>query len=172
MNPIRRARGHRRAALVAIVALAAVATLGAGVAPDPGGHAVAALRVALDPNNLPFSSASGEGFEVELARMVAHDLGRPLQLVWWSQRRGFIRNTLGAGTCDLVMGVPVTLERATPTQPYYRSTYAFVTRRDRHLHLRTLDDPALRTLRIGVPVVGEDYGAVPPVAALATGTPI
>jgi ABC-type amino acid transport substrate-binding protein len=65
------------------------------------------------------------------------------------------------------MGVPSTFELAQPTRPYYRSTYVFVTRRDRGLRIRSLDDPRLRTLRIGVHVIGEDGASVPPAQALA-----
>lgn len=124
------------------------------------------LRVCADPNNLPFSDAQGRGFENAIARLLADDLHRPLAYTWWPQRRGFIRNTLKAGKCDVVIGVPTHLDMALTTMPYYRSSYVFVTRRDRHLDLRTLDDPRLRNLRIGVHAVGDDYANVPPAMAL------
>lgn len=119
------------------------------------------LRVCADPNNLPFSNEQGRGFENALAAMVAKDLGRTLSYTWWPQRRGFVRNTLRAGECDVVMGVPSHYGMVLPTAPYYRSTYVFVTRRDRGLHIRSLDDPQLRHLRIGV------FANVPPAHALA-----
>lgn len=119
------------------------------------------LRVCADPNNLPFSNDHGKGFENALAEMVAKDLGRAVRYTWWPQRRGFVRSTLSAGECDVVMGVPSDYDLALPTAPYYRSTYVFVTRRDRGLHLSSLDDPRLRTLRIGV------QANVPPAHALA-----
>jgi quinoprotein dehydrogenase-associated probable ABC transporter substrate-binding protein len=124
------------------------------------------LRVCADPNNLPFSDAQGKGFENAIARLLADDLHRPLAYTWWPQRRGFIRNTLKAGKCDVVIGVPAHLDMALTTVPYYRSSYVFVTRRDRHLDLRTMDDPRLRNLRIGVHAVGDDYANVPPAMAL------
>jgi quinoprotein dehydrogenase-associated probable ABC transporter substrate-binding protein len=124
------------------------------------------LRVCADPNNLPFSDAQGKGFENAIARLLADDLHRPLVYTWWPQRRGFIRNTLKAGKCDVVIGVPAHLDMALTTVPYYRSSYVFVTRRDRHLDLRTMDDPRLRNLRIGVHAVGDDYANVPPAMAL------
>lgn len=130
-------------------------------------HAADALRVCADPNNLPFSNQRGQGFENALAQLVADELGRDLRYVWWPQRRGFIRNTLAAGRCDLVIGVPEHFEMALPTQPYYRSGYVFVTRSDRSLKLGSLDDPQLRALRIGVHVIGDDYSNVPPAQALA-----
>src|SRR5262249_26112940 len=58
------------------------------------------LRVCADPNNLPFSNERLEGFENKLAELIAHDLNATLTYTWWAQRRGFIRNTLKAATCD------------------------------------------------------------------------
>src|SRR4051794_14559785 len=65
-----------------------------------------ALRVCADPNNLPFSNRAGEGFENKIAERPAASLGADLEYTWWAQRRGFVRNTLKAGLCDVVMGVP------------------------------------------------------------------
>jgi quinoprotein dehydrogenase-associated probable ABC transporter substrate-binding protein len=127
----------------------------------------AELRVCADPNNLPFSNQLEEGFENELAQLVARDLGRTVTYTWWPQRRGFIRHTLRADRCDVVMGIPAAFELAQPTRPYYRSTYVFVTRRDRGLDIRSLDDPLLKRLRIGLHVIGDDYTNVPPAQALA-----
>jgi len=125
------------------------------------------LRVCADPNNLPFSNQRGEGFENALARLLARELGRDLQYTWWPQRRGFIRQTLRGGRCDLVMGVPAGFELVDATSPYYRSGYVFVTRADRHLDLKGFDDPRLRTLTIGLHAIGDDYANVPPAQALA-----
>ncbi len=135
----------------------------------PGGAATssAALRVGADPNNLPFSNRGGQGFENALAELIARDLGRPLTYVWWPERRGFIRHTLRQGHCDLVLGVPVGFDQVLPTRPYYRSSYVVVTRHDRRLAITSLDDPRLKTLRIGVHVIGDDYASLPPVQALA-----
>lgn len=144
----------------ASLALATLAACGSADAPR-------ALRVCADPNNLPFSNLRGEGFENELARIVARELGRELQYTWWPQRRGFIRQTLKAGRCDLVMGVPAGFELVEPTAPYYRSGYVFVTRADRHLDLSGFDDPRLATLVIGLHAIGDDYANVPPAQALA-----
>jgi len=124
------------------------------------------LRVCADPNNLPFSNARGEGFENRLAELVAHDLGRKVEYVWWAQRRGFARNTVKAGRCDVWPGVATQLEMLATTRPYYRSTYVFVTRADRP-PVSSLDDPYLRTARIGVQLVGDDGANTPPSHALA-----
>ena len=124
------------------------------------------LRVCADPNNLPFSNNKGEGFENKIAELLARDMGARVRYTWWAQRRGFIRNTLNASECDVVIGVPASFDLTAVTNPYYRSSYVFVTRRDRGIHLRSYDDPVLRTLRIGVQLVGDDGANTPPVHAL------
>ena len=125
------------------------------------------LCVCADPNNMPFSNEAGEGFENAIANLVAEDLGLEVSYVWWPQRRGFIRNTLRAGRCDLVMGVPSSFELALPTRPYYRSTYVFVYRKDSGIAVTSFDDAALHDLRIGIHAIGDDYANVPPAQALA-----
>ena len=124
------------------------------------------LRVCADPNNLPFSNQRGEGFENKLAELIAHELNASVEYTWWAQRRGFFRNTLKAGACDVVLGVPSGFEMALTTSPYYRSTYVFVTRRDSKLNIRSFDDPILRKVKIGVQIVGDDFANTPPAHAL------
>ncbi len=99
--------------------------------------------------------------------MVARDLHASLRYTWWPQHRGFLRNTLKAGTCDVVMGLPSSVELAATTRPYYRSTYVFVYRKDRGIAVRSFDDPVLRKLKIGVQMVGDDGYNSPPAHALA-----
>jgi quinoprotein dehydrogenase-associated probable ABC transporter substrate-binding protein len=125
------------------------------------------LRVCADPNNLPFSNERREGLENRLAELLARELKATVQYTWWAQRRGFIRNTLKAGVCDVVLGLPSDFEMALTTRPYYRSSYVFAYRKDRGLKLRSLDDPALRTLKVGVHLVGDDMANTPPAHALA-----
>jgi mxaJ protein len=127
------------------------------------------LRVCADPAGLPFSNDRLEGFENRVAALLASDLGATLEYTWWPLRRGFLRNTLSAGRCDVVIGVPEGYggRGVTTTKPWYRSTYAFVSRKERHLEgLRSIDDPRLRTLRIGVPLAGDDGVNPPPLHAL------
>ena len=125
-----------------------------------------ALRVCADPNNLPFSNKNGDGFENKIAELIAGEMHLPVEYTWWAQRRGFFRNTLRAGECDVVMGVPASFELAATTRPYYRSTYVFVTRSDRRIDILSLDDPKLRDLKIGVQLIGDDGANAPPVHAL------
>jgi mxaJ protein len=126
------------------------------------------LRVCADPNNLPFSNSSQQGFENKIAQLVARDMNAKLTYVWYAQRRGFARNTLGANKCDVFMGVPSSLDRVSTTVPYYRSIYVFATRHDRNIRLASFDDPALRKLKIGVQMIGDDFINTPPAHALAT----
>ena len=90
------------------------------------------IKVCADPNNLPFSNQALAGFENKIAALVADRLGARVEYEWWAQRRGFIRNTLRAGTCDVVIGLPTKMEMAATTRPYYRSSYVFVSRKGAH----------------------------------------
>ena len=132
--------------------------------PRPAAHS---LRVCADPNNLPFSNSRGQGFENRIAELVARDLHEKVEYTWWAQRRGFIRNTLKAGECDVIMGIPTGVGMVLPTSPYYRSTYVFVTRRDRAIDIHSFDDPILRRVRVGVQLIGDDGTNSPPAHALS-----
>ena len=126
------------------------------------------LTACADPNNLPFSNRAGQGFENKLAEMIASDLHAKLNYVWWAQRRGYVRNTLGERACDFWPGIGSNVEMVATTRPYYRSTYMFVTRRSANLKGLTLDDPRLKHLRIGVQMIGNDATNTPPAHALAS----
>jgi mxaJ protein len=125
------------------------------------------LRVCADPNDLPFSDQAQQGFENKIVSLIAHDLGDTVSYTWWAQRRGYVRNTLKAGTCDLWPGVAAGVDMMATTQPYYRSSYVFVSRTDRDLHIASFDDPKLRRLTIGVQMIGNDATNTPPAHALA-----
>jgi len=135
-----------------------------GIAPAAGG--ARELRVCADPNNLPFSNAQREGFENKIVALVADELAASPRYLWWPQRRGFVRNTLKAGLCDVVPGVPSNLELLRTTEPYYRSSYVFVSRIGGP-SVASLDDPTLRDLRVGVQLIGDDGANSPPADALA-----
>jgi mxaJ protein len=125
------------------------------------------LRVCADPNNLPFSNAAGDGFENRIVAVLARELGARVEYTWWAQRRGFLRNTLNAGTCDVVAGLASGMEAVRTTRPVYRSTYVFVTRATLAPPLSSLDDPRLASLKLGVQLVGDDGANTPPAHALA-----
>jgi mxaJ protein len=125
------------------------------------------LKVAADPNNLPFSNDHLEGFENKIAELIARELHCKIEYHWHAQRRGFFRETLKSGDVDLVLGVPAHFDMALTTAPYYRSSYVFVSRVDRNLHVSSFDDPKLRNLKVGVQLVGNDGIDTPPAHALA-----
>jgi mxaJ protein len=126
-----------------------------------------AFRVCADPNNLPFTNQKGEGFENKIAELIGKKLGLPVEYTWFAQRRGFFRNTLREGRCDAVIGAPERFERADSTDPYYYSSYVFVSRNDRKLNIVSFDDPQLKNLKIGVQMIGDDALNTPPAHLLA-----
>jgi mxaJ protein len=151
-------------AAAAAVATLALASCERSAAEEKG---VATLRVCSDPNNLPFSNARGEGFENKIAQLVASDLHEKLQYTWWAQRRGYLRNTITANKCDVWIGVPSGLGPLLTTQPYYRSTYVFMTRTSDPIRVTSFNDPVLRRVRVGVQLVGDDGANTPPAHALS-----
>ena len=126
----------------------------------PGQTATATFRICADANNLPYSNDKLEGFENKIAALFAKDLGATPTYTWWPDRRGFIRNTLRANQCDVVIGVPNGYDQVRWTTPYYRSSYAFVFVKGGKFQVRSWDDDSLRRARIGV------IAATPPADAL------
>jgi quinoprotein dehydrogenase-associated probable ABC transporter substrate-binding protein len=126
----------------------------------------APLRVCADPDNMPYSQRDGSGFENRIARLVADDLHRPLAWFWQEQRRGFVRKTLGAGECDVLIGVPAGFDKVLRTRPYYRSTYVAVSRPGEP-PFAGFEADQLRGRRFGVQLIGNDLAASPPGYALA-----
>lgn len=134
---------------------AAVAVLAAGAALAQVADLVdrSAFRVCADPANLPLSSEDGTGFENRIAEMMAGSLGVPVQYTWFPQVMGFVRQTLGAGKCDVVIGYAQGDELVLNTNHYYTSTHVLVTRADGDLaDVDALDDPRLQGRKIGVVV--------------------
>jgi mxaJ protein len=126
------------------------------------------LHIAADPNNLPFTNDRLEGFENKIADIIATDLHAKIEYTWHAQRRGFFRQTMREGDCDVVLGVPQDFPRTIATTPYYRSTYVFISREDRNIFANTFDDPTLRNLRVGVLLIGDENANPPPAHALAS----
>ena len=159
-----RARGHgAKAKLVQALALFALLT---AVGARSAEADQSPLRVCADPNNLPYSNSAGDGFENKIVALVADYLDRPLEFVWRAERRGFVREGLNAGECDLVAAIPSGARMALATRPYYRSTYVFVSKPGEP-PVSSLDDPSLRMRKIGVQLIGDDGMNSPPAHALA-----
>jgi quinoprotein dehydrogenase-associated probable ABC transporter substrate-binding protein len=114
------------------------------------------LRVCADPNDLPFSNDKGEGYENKTAELVGRELKLPVRFVFFPQVIGFVRNTLGARSCDLIMGTVAGDDIVQTTSPYYYSDYVAVWAADKDFTFTGFDDPRLKTMRIGI------IGATPP----------
>ena len=123
------------------------------------------FRVCSDPNNLPFSNEAGQGFENKLAEMIATELGADLKYTWRAWHRSFLRETLDAKKCDVIMGVPANFPKTLTTRPYYKSVYAFVAPATTPT-ISSFDDPALKNATVGVQIIGDDGEGTPPSYAL------
>jgi quinoprotein dehydrogenase-associated probable ABC transporter substrate-binding protein len=109
------------------------------------------LRVCADPRSLPYSTEDGEGFENKIAELFAKKLGKILAYTYYPNSTGFVRNTLNALRCDVIMGIPQGDDIVQGTNPYYRTSYALVTKKGSDLEsVSTLDDPKLKGRRIGI----------------------
>ena len=122
------------------------------------------LTFCADPANLPFSSKQQAGFDNKVAEILGRELGMPVAFRWGRMGRGFVRDVVNKGDCDALLGVPVGIRGLLVTQPYYRSSYVFVSRSGAK-KIESLDDAELRNMRIGVQVLEDDYA--PPARALA-----
>ncbi len=135
--------------LKAIVVLLAAASVGSFVLPQ-----AAALRVCADPDYLPYSNQSGEGFENKIAEAVAKALGEPLEYTWASTRgqggfSEFLARTLDANKCDVVMNIPYGNREELTTQPYYVSSYVFVFKKSKNYDIRSMDSEILKQVKTG-----------------------
>jgi quinoprotein dehydrogenase-associated probable ABC transporter substrate-binding protein len=148
-----------------VLACSAVcSTLGAGLASAADAPELpSALRVCIDPGNLPFSNTNGEGIENKIAELFGAKLGLKVEYYAFPQRMGFIRNTLRYKLpgedykCDVVLGIPAGYDQVSSTKPYYRSTYALVFPKGKALdrvrsgdELFRVPDATQKTLRVGV----------------------
>lgn len=125
------------------------------------------LRVCADPDNMPLSNQKGEGFEQKIAQLIAKEWNSKIEYAWWPIRRGFFSRALNGRYCDVAIEAPSGLDMAGVTKPYFRSGYVFVTRKDSGLDLKSLADPRLKKLKIGVNLLNSDAENTPPAMALS-----
>ncbi len=125
------------------------------------------MRVCADPDNMPLSNQKGEGFEQKIAELIAREWKSKIEYAWWPVRRGFFSRALNGRYCDIAMEAPSGLDMAGVTKPYFRSGYVFVTRKDSGLDIKSLADPRLKTLKIGVNILNSDAENTPPAMALS-----
>jgi quinoprotein dehydrogenase-associated probable ABC transporter substrate-binding protein len=115
------------------------------------GAPLKSLTVCADPGNMPLSNMKGEGFENKIAQVIGSALGTGVQYYWRpSIERGLMRTTLSEGNCDLWMDMASDTEGAAVLSPLYRSTFVLAYRSDKGIDIKSLDDPALKKLRVGV----------------------
>lgn len=120
------------------------------------------FRVCADPRDLPFSDTAGNGFENKIATMFAAKLNEPVSYTYYPQVIGFVRNTLNALRCDVVMGTAQGDDLVQTTNPYYRTTYVLVVRPGTGLDdVQSLEDPRLKGKHLGV------IAGTPPATLLA-----
>ena len=119
-----------------------------------------ALRVCADPNNLPFSNDRLEGFENKIAALMGQKLGLPVTYVWYPDALGFVRNTLRANRCDVIMGIVAADELVQNTNPYYRSSYVLAVRTADKERFGDLDSPLMLGARIGARLLHVLKGSV------------
>jgi quinoprotein dehydrogenase-associated probable ABC transporter substrate-binding protein len=132
-------------------ALGALLALGAGALFAAPRDAAAALRVCADPGNMPLSNNRGEGFENKIAALLAHSLGTSVEYYYRpGVERGLTRTTLDAEQCDVMIDMPVDSDDVITTTALYRTTYVLVYRNDRGINIKSLDDPHLKSLKVGV----------------------
>ena len=109
------------------------------------------LRVCADPRNLPFSNEKGEGFENKLAELFAAKLQKKIDYTYYPQATGFVRMTLGAHRCDVIMGFPQGDDLVQGTNPYYRTAYALISKPGSALNdVTELNDARLKGKHIGI----------------------
>jgi quinoprotein dehydrogenase-associated probable ABC transporter substrate-binding protein len=139
------------------VAALAVISFAAAVAPVPASAQTAdlvsrnAFRVCADPANAPMSSEDGSGFENKIAEIFARELNLPLEYTWYPMSTGFVRNTLGANRCDVVMGYAQLEEMVQNTNHYYTSTFVLIAPSNSEIAgISHISDPKLKDKRIGI----------------------
>lgn len=133
----------------------------------PGLEKPGVIRVCADPDNMPLSNQKGEGFEQKIAELVAKEWNAKIEYAWWPVRRGFFARALNGRYCDIAIQAPARFDMAAVTRPYFRSGYVFVTRKDSGLDIKSLADPRLKKLRIGVNLLNSDAENTPPAMALS-----
>jgi mxaJ protein len=108
------------------------------------------FKVCADQDNLPYSNDKGEGFENKIAEVLAADLGKELSYQFWHDRFGFLRNTLNAKRCDVIIGTNTTYDALDTTKPYYRAGHVWIYREDSGYDISSWDSPDLKKGVIGL----------------------
>jgi quinoprotein dehydrogenase-associated probable ABC transporter substrate-binding protein len=112
---------------------------------------IESLRVCGDPGNLPLSDINRAGYQNKIIETVAAEMGAQVAYFWRPYlERGITRQTFESNECDVLLDIPVGFERVLTTTPLYKTTYVLAYRNDSGFDIESLDDPRLKTLKIGV----------------------
>lgn len=117
------------------------------------------FKVCVDPDNMPYSNIKQEGFEDKIAAVLAEDLGKKLAFAYAYNRQGFLRNTINANRCDVIISTTSDNDALLTSKPYYRSTHVFVYRKDSGYNIQDWDSPDLKKAVIGI--IGESPATRP-----------
>jgi mxaJ protein len=156
-----------RAALAVVAALALPASRGTAQELQTNQLKPGVLRICADPDNMPLSNQKGEGFEQKIAELIGKEWNTKIEYAWWPVRRGFFSRALNGRYCDVAIEAPAGLDMAGVTKPYFRSGYVFLTRKESRLDIKSLADPRLKKLKIGVNLLNSDAENTPPAMALS-----
>lgn len=117
------------------------------------------FKVCADPDNMPFSNLKLEGFEDRIAEVLAKDLGKKLSFAYAYNRQGFLRNTINAMRCDVIISTTSDNDALRTTIPYYRSGHVFVWRKSSNYDIKDWTSPDLKKAVIGI--VDKSPAAIP-----------
>lgn len=110
-----------------------------------------AFRVCADPAAWPASTEDGNGYENRIAELLAEKLDRPVEYTWYPMSTGFIRRTLAAHECDVVIGFSQGHEMVQNTNHWMTSAFVLIAPEDSELAgVDALSDPRLQGKRIGI----------------------
>ena len=122
------------------------------------------LRICADPNNLPYSNQNNEGYENKIADLFAKKLGNiPVIYSWYPTTAGFVRRTLNAKTCDLIVTFPAVHEFVQNSNPFYNSSYVFMSLEEKNINIKTLFDPEIKEKKYKIGIIH----ATPPTSYVA-----
>ena len=122
------------------------------------------LRICADPSNLPYSSQNNEGYENKIADLFAKKLGNiPVIYSWYPMTSGFVRRTLDAKTCDLIVTFPAIHEFVQNSNPFYNSSYVFMSLEEKNINIKTLFDPEIKEKKYKIGIIH----ATPPTSYVA-----
>lgn len=109
------------------------------------------LKVCADPGNMPFSNDKFEGLENKIANVLGEATGARVSFYWRPfLERAMTRQTFDAGMCDVMIDIPANYGSLLTTNPIYRTAYVLAFRNDKGIDIKSLDDPKLKELKIGV----------------------